>query len=106
MRRDTYLSVLLTVTAGLLTVDLWARLADRPVLADSAFAQSRSRNPNARSVPQKGVGTSLSDGVAQRKEIIELLKGLTSEVSSLRTQMSSGAIKVEISNLPPEGTRR
>ncbi|MCH2136329.1 MAG: hypothetical protein MK101_07075 [Phycisphaerales bacterium] len=100
MRNDTYLSVLLTVTACLLTVDLWTRLSDRPVLAQQVEAQSRSRNPNARSVPQKGVGTSLSDGVTQRREIIELLKGLTTQVSGLRSELTSGALKVEIANLP------
>jgi hypothetical protein len=106
MRRETYLSVVLTVTACLLTVDLWTRLADRPVLASDAFAQSRSRNPNARNVSQRGVGTSQADGVQQRKEIIELLKGLTTEVASLGERMTSGSIKVEVVNLPREGLKR
>lgn len=106
MRRETYLSVLLTFTACLLTVDLWTRLADRPVLVSDAFGQSRSQNPNTRNVPARGVGTSMSDGVRQRKDIIELLKGLKTEVASLREQMTSGAIKVEVVNLPQGGLNR
>ncbi len=106
MQRETYLSVLLTCTACLLTVDLWARLADRPVLASEAIAQSRSRNPNAKNAGQRGVGTSMSDGVQQRKEIIELLKGLKTKVGSLEHAMTSGSIKVEVINLPREGLNR
>jgi hypothetical protein len=105
MRRETYLSVLLTFTACLLTVDLWTRLADQPVLASEAFAQSRSRNPNA-STTTRGVGTSTSDGVKQRKEMIELLKGLKAEVATLSGTIASGAIKVEIVNLPKGALKR
>ena len=61
---------------------------------------------NAKNAAQRGVGTSMSDGVQQRKEIIELLKGLKTEVASLEHAMTSGSIKVEVVNLPREGLKR
>jgi len=95
--RDTYLSIVLTVTTCLLSVDLWTRLIDRPVLADAAHAQVRSINRNART-QTKGVGSAQADAVAQRKEMVELLKGIKAEVSGLRSDFKTTTFKVEVVN--------
>ena len=95
--RDTYLSIVLTVTTCLLTVDLWTRLIDRPVLADAAHAQVRSANRNART-PNKGVGSAQTDAVAQRKVMVELLKGINAELAGLRSDFKTTTFKVEVVN--------
>ncbi len=100
MHRDTPLKLLLTLTTCLLTADLWTRLVDRPVLADTAQAQSRSTNRGARNQPLKGVGSSQSDAVAQRKEMVTLLKQLNAEIVGLRTDLKATTIKVEVTNQP------
>jgi hypothetical protein len=104
MRHDSYLKVLLTVTACLLSVDLWTRLADGPMLASQVQAQSRSTNPNARK-PMRGVGTASTDSVMQRKEIIDLLKAMQAEMVGLRSDLKHMTIKVEVANLPTKKTR-
>ena len=95
--RENLLSILLCVTTCLLTVDLWTRLVDRPVLADAAQAQVRSVNRNARP-PSKGVGSAQTDAVAQRKEMVDLLKGIKAEVTGLRADFKTTTLKVHVVN--------
>ena len=95
MRHETQLRVLLTVTACLLSVDIWTRLADRPMLASQVQAQSRS---TAR--PLRGVGTSSTDGVVQRKEMIDLLKAMKVELVGLRSDLKAATITVQASTRP------
>ena len=46
MRQGTYLNVILTVNAVLLAGLVWTQVADTPLLAETASAQSRSRLSN------------------------------------------------------------
>ena len=95
--RENLLSILLCVTTCLLSVDLWTRLVDRPVFADTAHAQVRSVNRNART-QNKGVGSAQTDAVAQRKEMVDLLKGIKAEVAALRTDFKTTTFKVHVVN--------
>ena len=69
MRRDTYLNIVLTLIAVLLTADLWVRIAERPLVADTAVAQSRSqanRLAPRKTPPQKGVSAIGTEAIDQR----------------------------------------
>ncbi len=90
MNRDTYLSLMLTVTATLLTADLWARAAANPPLGDTAaMAQGAGK------AKPRGVGSTSTVAFEQRREMIKLLKTLNSEVQSLRGDLKSGAITLK-----------
>ncbi len=89
MKRDTYISAMLTITATLLTVDLWARFSDGPLPGESvAMAQSGSAAP-------KGVGSTAARAFEQRKEMVKLLKQLNAEVAGLRSDLRAGAVVVK-----------
>jgi len=91
MKRDTYLSAMLTLTACLLTADLWTRvMADPPTLGSAAMAQSSDPAP-------RGVGSTAARAYEQRKEMVKLLKELNSSVKGLRADLSKGAIAVRMS---------
>ena len=96
--RDTYLSIVLTLTCCLLTVDLWARLVDQPVFAQAAEAQVRTTNRSTRPATKGGVGAAQGDAVAQRKEIIALLKQLGRQVDALPGAFAHTPLKVEVVN--------
>lgn len=93
MRRRNYLNGILTVNAVLLTGLLWVQVAEQPLLANSASAQSsRVRTPV--------LGTY---DFAQRQKIIEELGKLTKTVEAMNQQIKSGTIKVEVTNLDMVG---
>ena len=87
MNRETYLSMMLTVVAVLLTVDLGVRLAaDPPSVVASAQAQTVPK------APQRGAGSANE----QRRAMISLLEQLTTEVKGLRSELKKGSIKVSV----------
>ena len=101
MRKDTYLNVVLTVIAVLLSVDLWSRVAQHPFPSETAMAQSRS-HPNRRSVShplsQTGVSALGTEAVDQRGKIIKQLEQIREQFSGLRGLLESGAITVKVSD--------
>ena len=106
MRRDTYLNVVLTIIAILLTVDVWTRVAERPLFDGVATAQSRSQ-PNRlrgrKTPPQTGVSALGSESVEQRALMIRELAQIREQFSSLRGLLESGAITVTLSEPVPKG---
>ena len=95
MKRDTYLSLMLTVTATLLTADLWTRAAADPPLGDTpAMAQGAGK------APPRGVGSTATVAFEQRKELVKLLKSLNSEVKGLRGDLRGGGVSVTIKGTP------
>jgi hypothetical protein len=95
MKRDTYLSLMLTVTATLLTADLWSRVAADPPLGDTAaMAQGVGKTP------PRGVGSTSAVAFEQRKEVIKLLKSLNSEVKGLRGDLRGGSVSVTVKGTP------
>lgn len=94
MKRDTYLTTMLTLTATLLTADLCVRLVDSAPLESTAMAQSSGYT--AKVGPTRGVGSSATLAFEQRREMVDLLKTLNAEVKALRTELKSGAITVKI----------
>ena len=107
MRRDTYLNIVLTLIAVLLTADLWVRIADRPFVAETAVAQSRSqanRLGPRKNPPQKGVSAIGTEAIDQRAEMISALNGIREQFNGLRGLLESGGIKVQLSE-PSEDAR-
>ncbi|MCH2143031.1 MAG: hypothetical protein MK077_08560 [Phycisphaerales bacterium] len=91
MNRETYLSMMLTVVAVLLTVDLGVRLAaDPPSVVASAQAQTVPK------APQRGAGSAAALANEQRRAMISLLEQLTTEVKGLRSELKKGSIKVSV----------
>jgi hypothetical protein len=90
MRQSTYLNVILTVNAGLLAAVVWTQLADRPLLAQDAVAQSVSQT-----APASGVTTSAD----RQQKMIELLRDMNLKVEALTSTLQSGKLKVEVTNL-------
>lgn len=85
------LNTLLTVNAVLLGGLLWTQLADRPLLAGSAEAQSRM------------TGTSAAQGVPnaaqQREQMIDALRDMKKSVDEMKKTMEDGKLKVQVTNL-------
>jgi hypothetical protein len=95
MNRDTYLSLMLTVTATLLTADLWTRAAANPPLGDTAaMAQGVGK------APTRGVSSTSTIAFEQRREMIKLLKALTGEVKGLRGDLKAGEVAVRVKGMP------
>lgn len=87
MNRDTYLSLMLTITATLLTADLWTRAAADPPLGDTAALA-------------QGVSSTTSVALEQRREMIKLLKTLNTEVKGLRGDLAGGGVSVIVKEVP------
>ncbi|MDP7070069.1 MAG: hypothetical protein QF561_01835 [Phycisphaerales bacterium] len=94
MNRDTYLSLMLTLTACLLTADLWTRAAANPPLMDAAAMAQAGK------APTRGAGSASTLAYEQRKEMIKVLKELSSEVTRLRGDLKAGAVSVSVKELP------
>jgi hypothetical protein len=92
MRRRNYLSVILTINAALLAGLLWVQVADQPLLAGEASAQSRTRPPLGEPpiVPP--------NAASQRAEMISELKKLGQSMEAIKRQLDSG-VKAEVTNL-------
>ncbi|MHC5002512.1 MAG: hypothetical protein ACYTJ0_05255 [Planctomycetota bacterium] len=92
MRRATYLNVILTINAVLLTALLWTALAGRPLLATEAAAQSFTRpqdqNPRTRT-------PTIPNAAVQRAEMIQALREIERTVERTNQLLSSGGIRVE-----------
>jgi hypothetical protein len=89
MKRDTYLSLMLTATVVLLTADLATRFVAAPPLLDTVAQAQVGR------APTRGAGSASTLAYEQRKEVIKLLKSLNGEVNGLRADLKAGAITVK-----------
>jgi hypothetical protein len=90
MRRGTYLNVILTVNAVLLTGLLWTQIASQPLLASTATAQSRTKQATAPVIP---------NAADQRNKMINALADLKRSVDAQRQLLESGKLKVYVTNL-------
>ncbi len=85
MRQQTYLNVILTVNAVLLSGVVWTQVSDRPLLAEQAQAQPDRGFPN----PSQ-----------QRREMIEVLNAINANLAKQHELLSSGKLQVEVTSLP------
>ncbi|MCC6682733.1 MAG: hypothetical protein IT445_17670 [Phycisphaeraceae bacterium] len=90
MRRLRYLNSVLTVIAVLLTINLYTMWTVTP--AGSAMA------PTSSYAADSGV----VDARVQRKEMIDLLKQINSEISAMHSTLSSGKVRVTVENTTSE----
>jgi hypothetical protein len=90
MRQGTYLNVILTVNAVLLTGLLWTQVVSQPLLDTSAAAQSRTRTAAPPVIP---------NAAAQRAKMIDALNDLKQSVDAQRKLLESGKLKVTVTNL-------
>src|SRR5690349_6369085 len=90
MRQSTYLNVILTVIAGLLSAVLWTNVMGRPVLEHEAWAQS----PGA---PEPTTG--IPNASDQRNRMIAALNDMKATMEAQRRFVESGKLKVEVSNI-------
>ena len=90
MRQGTYLNVILTVNAALLTGLLWGQLAGHASFDAQAIAQVP--------VPtgQSAIPVTSAD---QRQRQIELMRDLKASVDELKKTMQSSTFKVEVTNI-------
>jgi hypothetical protein len=88
MRQTTYLNVILTVNAVLLAGLVWTQLASRPLLAQSAEAQTSGAD--APGIPNAG---------RQRDLMIRQLDRVNRNIESVTKLVDGGRIKVEVTNL-------
>jgi len=86
MRQGSYLNVILTVNAVLLAGVLWTHVAGTPVLNSTANAQSAG-------------GTGIPNAADQRQKQIEALRELKVSVDATNKLLTSGKLKVEVSNI-------
>ncbi len=87
MRQSTYLNVILTVNAVLLTGILWTQFASRAPFDSTAAAQA---DPPGGGIP---------NAAAQRQRMIESLNEIKGSVEATRQLISSGKLKVEVANI-------
>jgi len=96
MWQGKYLNVILTVNAVLLAGLLWTQVAEQPVLAETAVAQSRSK-PSA---DGKYKGSYYKPNAAQqRADQMKILEAIQKSVEAQTKLLSSGKVKVEVMNL-------
>jgi len=94
MRQGTYLNVILTVNAALLTGLLWVQLAGHSTLSTEASAQTQTQPPisgNPSLIP--------INAADQRQRQIEGLREVKSAVDSMSKLLESGKVKVEVTNV-------
>ena len=87
IRQGTYLNVILTVNAVLLSVLIWTQLAPKPVMADTATAQYNTRRGG---IPNAG---------EQRQKLIKGMQDVKASVDSTRKLLESGKLRVQVTNL-------
>ena len=90
MRQSTYMNVILTVIAVLLSSLLWMQVAAKPLFAQGAEAQSTTR---------KAQSSPLSNAAADRAKMIAVLERMQKAVTSSQKLLESGKVKVQVSNL-------
>jgi hypothetical protein len=90
MRRGSYLNFILTVNAVLLGALVWGQLAARPVLAQSAAAQTSGGSSSQ---------GAMINAAEQRQRMIEALQDIKRTVESTRTTIEAGKLRVEVVNL-------
>ena len=88
MRQGTYLNVILTVNAVLLTGVVWTQVVNTPLLSGQAAAQSGGSG-----------GSGIPNAADQRQKQIEALRDLKASVDATNKLLSSGKVKVEVANV-------
>lgn len=91
MRQGTYLNVILTVNAALLTGLLWGQLAGRASLDSSAVAQSVAVPTGQSAIPVTSAD--------QRQRQLDLMRDLKTSVDDLKKSLQTSTIKVEVTNI-------
>jgi hypothetical protein len=86
MRQGKYLNVILTANAVLLAGLLWTQVAQRPLLAGDAVAQS----PGVPGIP---------NAAEQRQKMIEAMRDIKASVDATKQAIQGGKIKVEVTNI-------
>ena len=86
IRQRTYLNVILTVNAVLLSALVWVQVAPRAVEASTANAQTR---------PRLGI----PNAADQRQKTINELKSVNKSVQEMKQLLESGKVKVQVTNL-------
>jgi hypothetical protein len=95
MRRTTYLNVILTVNAALLTGLLWMQVVGRP-LATQAMAQGAAGDGED---PLGGRSPGIPNAGRQREQMIEAMRRIDDNVAALSRTLTNGRIKVDVKNL-------
>lgn len=88
MRQSKYLNGILTVNAVLLGGLLWTQLGDRPLLAQSAVAESAQRS----TVPR------FPNASEQRADMVRAMKAVEKAVQE-NSKLLRATLKVEVTNL-------
>jgi hypothetical protein len=91
MRQGTYLNIILTVNAALLTGLLWGQLAGRASLETQASAQGVPLPAGQSAIPVTSAD--------QRQRQIELMRDIKLAVDDLKKSVMTGTMKVEVSNI-------
>jgi len=91
MRQHTYLNVILTVNACLLTGVLWTQIASGPPLAQTAAAEQAAMPE----IPRLGI----PNAAEQRQKMITALTHLQRSVDAQQKLLQSGKVKVQVTNL-------
>jgi hypothetical protein len=86
MRQSTYLNVILTINAALLTGLLWTQFVGAPSLTSQALAQTTP-----------GVG--IPNAAEQRQRMIETMREIKASIEVTRKLLESGKVKVEVANI-------
>ena len=97
MRKDTYLNIILTVNAILLATMLWVQVADNPILAENATAQSRSKP--RKSTANRGKPFVFPNDADQRQKQIDEMIKIGKSIEATRKLIESGNLRVEVTNL-------
>ncbi|MCI0677323.1 MAG: hypothetical protein L0Y42_16300 [Phycisphaerales bacterium] len=92
MRQGTYLNVILTANALLLSGMLWTQMAGQPALEQQALAQTA----------QEG-GQGVPNAAAQRQKMIEMLRDMKVSVDNAAKLLQSGKVRVEVTNIDKMG---
>src|SRR2546422_10831601 len=90
MRQGTYLNVILTVNAALLTGILWGQCASHAVFSSQAAAQSSGTTGAPSLIP--------INAADQRQKQIEELRDVKGSIDALKKSIESGKVKVEVTN--------
>jgi hypothetical protein len=89
MRQTTYLNVILTCNAMLLSGVLWTQLAGRSLMTQSAEAQS-TEAAGIPGIPNAG---------GQREQMIRELQAMNVSLSAAIRTIEGGRTRVEVTNL-------
>ncbi|MBT8485401.1 MAG: hypothetical protein HKO59_06100 [Phycisphaerales bacterium] len=95
MRQGNYLNGILTVNALLLAGLLWTQVADAPALAADAVAGPPVRNPLDAGAQRQRMIDSIN---TMNRSLDGSLRELTRTVGKMNQTLTSGRLRVEVSN--------